>query len=70
MTNVTDVVVAEKDTAAKIIDTLHGSDAEAFDAPQEIFEGYQIPEMSEILPQWFFISFSEKEIKTDRQIDR
>lgn len=65
MANITDVVFAEKDTAAKIIDTLHRSDTEAFDAPQEIFESYQIPEMSKIL-QWFFISFSEKKIETDR----
>lgn len=46
--NVTDVVVPEKDTAAKVIDTLHGGDTEALDAPQEILEGYQIPEMLEI----------------------
>lgn len=71
MTNVIDVVVTEKDTATKIIDTLHGRDTEALDAPQKIFKGYQIPEMSRVRCNDFFISlFFKKEIETDRWIDR
>jgi len=42
--NVIDVVVTEKETSAEVIDPFHGGDAEALDAPQEILEGYQIPE--------------------------
>jgi len=42
--NIIDVVVTEKETSTEVIDPFHGGDAEALDAPQEILEGYQIPE--------------------------
>lgn len=42
--NVADVVVAEEDTAAEVVDTLDGGDTEALNTPQEILEGNQIPE--------------------------
>lgn len=42
--NVIDVVLTEKETSTEVIDPLYGGDAEALDAPQEILEGYQIPE--------------------------
>lgn len=45
--NVIDVVVTGKDTSAEVINPLHGGDTETLDAPQEILEGYQIPETEE-----------------------
>lgn len=45
--NVIDVVVAEKETSAEVIDPFHGGDTETLDAPQEILEGYQVPETEE-----------------------
>lgn len=64
MANVADVIVPHKDPTSEIIDPVHGSDAQALDAPQQIFESYQISVtamhffyLQGFLVQMFFIKF-------------